>query len=43
MLANLLITKQIQYILDNALGNTDYSVVINAISIVIGLVVVHIL
>ena len=31
MLAHLLITKQIQYILDNAVGTSNYSVVINAI------------
>lgn len=42
MSAHLLITKQIQYILDNAVGNTDYSVVIKAISIMIGLVIIHI-
>lgn len=42
MLSNLLITKQIQYILDNAIGNTDYLVVIKAISIVIGLVIIFI-
>ena len=42
MLSNLLITKQIQYILDNAVGNEDYSVVIKAISIIIGLVIMFI-
>lgn len=42
MLSNLLITKQIQYILDNAIGSTDYLVVIKAISIVIGLVIIFI-
>lgn len=43
MAAHLLITKQIQYILDNAVGNTDYSVVIKAITIMIGLVSIHII
>ena len=42
MLAHLLITKQIQYILDNAVGTTDYNVVTNAILIMLGLVAVHI-
>lgn len=42
MASHLLITKQIQYILDNAVGNSDYGVVIKAISIMIGLVIVYI-
>ena len=42
MLSNLLITKQIQYILDNAVGNENYLVVIKAISIIIGLVIMFI-
>ena len=42
MLAHLLITKQIQYILDNAVGTSNYSVVINAIIFMICLVAIHI-
>ena len=42
MLAHLLITKQIQYILDNAVGTSNYSVVINAIIVMICLVAIHI-
>lgn len=42
MLSSLLITKQIQYILDNAVGNTDYSVIAKAISIIIGLIIIYI-
>lgn len=43
MIAHLLITKQIQYILDNAVGSNDYSIVIKGISIMIGLVIIHII
>lgn len=42
MLSYLLITKQIQFILDNAVGTTDYALVIKSISIIIGLVVAYI-
>lgn len=41
MLSHLLITKQIQYILDNAVGTTNYSIVINSIVIMITLVIAH--
>ena len=43
MLAHLLITKQIQYILDNAVGSSNYSIVIKGISTMIGLVIIHII
>lgn len=42
MLSSLLITKQIQYILDNAVGNTDYSIIIKAMSIIVGLIIIYI-
>ena len=42
MLSYLLITKQIQFILDNAVGTTDYALVIKSISIIIGLVIAYI-
>lgn len=41
MLSHLLITKQIQYILDNAVGTINYSIVINSIIIMISLVIAH--
>lgn len=41
MASDLLITKQIQYILDNAVGTTNYWVVIQGLSIMLGLVIVH--
>ena len=43
MLSNLTIAKQIQYILDNAVGNTDYSVVIKGICGMMGIVVIYLL
>lgn len=42
MLSDLLITKQIQYILDNAVGSTDYWIIIKATTIIIGLVIMFI-
>ena len=41
MLSHLLITKQIQYILDNAVESKNYSVIIYGISMMLALVVVH--
>lgn len=43
MLSYLLITKQIQYILDNAVGTTNYVLVIKSILKIIGLVLIYIL
>lgn len=42
MLSDLLITKQTQYILDNAVGSTDYWIIIKATTIIIGLVIMFI-
>lgn len=43
MLSDLLITKQTQYILDNAVGSSDYNVIIKSIIIIIGLVIMFII
>lgn len=43
MLSKLLITKQVQYILDNVVGSSNYSAVIRGISIMISLVAVHLI
>lgn len=43
MAAHLLITKQIQYILDNAVGSSNYLTVIKPLGIMILLVIVHLL
>lgn len=43
MLSDLLITKQTQYILDNAVGSTDYGIIIKATTIIIGLVIMFII
>lgn len=43
MLSHLLITKQIQYILDNAVGNTDFLVVVRSTSVIIVLIAIYIL
>jgi len=40
--SNLLVIKQMQYILDNALGNTNYSIIYNSLLIMIVLVIVFI-
>ena len=40
--SNLFIIKQMQYILDNALGNSDYAIVYKSIFIMIGLVIIFI-
>lgn len=42
MLSDLLITKQTQYILDNAVGSTNYGIIIKATIIMIGLVIMFI-
>lgn len=42
MLSDLLITKQTQYILDNAVGSTDYWRIIKSTTIIIGLVITFI-
>lgn len=43
MLSDLLITKQTQYILDNAVGSADYGIIIKATTIIIGLVIMFII
>lgn len=43
MLSDLLITKQTQYILDNAVGSTNYGLLIKSIIIIIGLLAMFII
>lgn len=43
MLSDLAVTKQTQYILDNAVGSTDYSIIIKSIIIIIGLIAIFII
>lgn len=42
MLSDLLVTKQTQYILDNAVGSSNYYIIIKSIIIIIGLVIMFI-